>query len=257
MGNSNHVILDLDVGTIQTSEEREKRRQRFRFLRLLGRTGFFVIKWATLFALPFLLLVKGSVWAYQGMGWGTWPSLMAGVTATLLIFLIYVSRLWKRVSGRKRTPKLLLRAVTALVVGYAGYGLLYLSAANAKTPEIREYFTSLHPIMRLGASTFLLFDRDAVITDTQRTTEDYVRMGLPVNETSLHFKVDGRWVHALDLRTLGRPEWRNRLTAGYFAFMGFRTLRHTGTADHLHISLPPRTETSQPGVGSNPEPPTP
>jgi len=179
------------------------------------------------------------VGAYQEMGWGTWPSLLGGMTATLLLFVLYLTRAWKRIGGGKRPPRLLLRAAAVLVVGYAGYGLLYLSAANAKTPEVREYFTSLHPMLRLGASTFLLFDREAVITDTRRTTEDYLRMGLPVNETSLHFRIDDRWVHALDLRTLGRPEWKNRLTAGYFAFMGFRTLRHTGTADHLHISLPP------------------
>ena len=79
-----------------------------------------------------------------------------------------------------------------------------------------------------------------MVTDLGRTAEDYLKMGLPVNETSLHFKLDDRFVHALDLRTVGRTEWRNRLTAGYFRLMGFRTLRHVGTADHLHVSLPKR-----------------
>jgi len=46
----------------------------------------------------------------------------------------------------------------------------------------------------------------------------------------------------LDLRTIGRSERRNRLTAAYFQLMGFRTLRHLGTADHLHVSLPPRSD---------------
>ena len=101
-----------------------------------------------------------------------------------------------------------------------------------------SYPESLHPMLRLAASTFLLFDRQAVITDTQRTVGDYLAMGLPVNESSLHFKLEDRWVHALDLRTVGRSEWRNRVTAGYFRLMGFRTLRHVGTADHLHVSLP-------------------
>lgn len=30
---------------------------------------------------------------------------------------------------------------------------------------------------------------------------------------------------------------RNAIVAGYFGAMGFQTLRHRGTADHLHVSL--------------------
>lgn len=84
----------------------------------------------------------------------------------------------------------------------------------------------------------MLADREAVLTGVGRTVEDYLKMGLPVNESSLHFKLADRYVHALDLRTTGRPEWRNRLTYGYFRAMGFRTLRHMGTGDHIHVSLP-------------------
>lgn len=131
--------------------------------------------------------------------------------------------------GKRKVPRLARRLLFAVVGGYAVYGLLYLSAANAKTPELREYYTSLHPLMRIGASTFLLFDREAVVTDLGRTAEDYRKMGLPVNETSLHFRLEDRFVHALDLRTTGRTELRNDLTAGYFRVMGFRTLRHVGT----------------------------
>jgi hypothetical protein len=47
-------------------------------------------------------------------------------------------------------------------------------------------------------------------------------------------------VHAVDLRTIGRAEWKNVLLNWYFRSMGFRTLRHVGTADHLHVSLPTR-----------------
>lgn len=195
-------------------------------------------KWFLVVALPFLILVRGSVWAYQDLQWGTWTSLGAGVFATFLLFLIYASWVWKRLTGKRKVPRLIARGLMVLVVGYTGYGLLYLSAANAKTPEVKEYFTSLHPMLRLAASTFLLFDREAVVTDTRRTAADYLKMGLPVNETSLHFRLGDRFVHALDFRTQGRPEWKNAFTARYFALMGFRTLRHVGTADHLHISLP-------------------
>ncbi len=64
-----------------------------------------------------------------------------------------------------------------------------------------------------------------------------VRAGLPANESSLHFRQDDGFVHALDLRTVNRPEWRNLAAELAFRAMGFRTLRHVGTADHLHVSL--------------------
>jgi len=238
MSSHDRLVLDtLDLGPIKPKKAKRERTW-FRKTRVFLRVVIFPLKWSLVFALPFLILVRGSIWAYRDLGWGTWLSLSAGVVATLLLFLMYASWVWKRVTGKGNVPKLLARGLTVLVVGYTGYGLLYLSSANAKTPEVKEYFTSLHPMLRLGASTFLLFDREAVVTDTKRTSEDYLKMGLPVNETSLHFKLSDRFVHALDLRTQGRPEWKNFVTARYFALMGFRTLRHVGTADHLHISLP-------------------
>jgi len=65
-------------------------------------------------------------------------------------------------------------------------------------------------------------------------------MGLPPNESSLHFIQDDGYAHAVDLRTVGRSEFRNRMVEAGFKVMGFNTLRHSGTADHLHVSLPVR-----------------
>ncbi len=234
MSADNHAILDLDLGTVKPQRERKWLRP----IRFALRLAFLATKWVVLLALPFYALVRGSVYAYSAWNWATWPSLGIGLLTTVVIFTLYGSWLWRRLTGRKSLPKVVSRALLVVVVGYTGYGLLYLNAANAKTPEVREYYTSLHPMLRLAASTFLLFDRDAVITDTRRTVGDYLAMGLPVNESSLHFKLADRWVHALDLRTVGRSESRNRITAGYFQLMGFRVLRHVGTADHLHVSLP-------------------
>jgi len=39
----------------------------------------------------------------------------------------------------------------------------------------------------------------------------------------------------VDLRT--RSPFRSVLVEWYFWAMGFATLRHTGTADHLHVQL--------------------
>jgi len=54
----------------------------------------------------------------------------------------------------------------------------------------------------------------------------------------LHARQRDGWAHAVDLRTIGRSAIVNLLVEWYFRAMGFRTLRHVGTADHLHVELP-------------------
>jgi hypothetical protein len=237
-----HVNLDVNPGdVIPTAEPRQKGTANVGLgwaVRQGSRWGCAAAKWIVALALPFFVLVRGSMYAYQSMGWGTWSSIGLGVLGTMLVFSAYATWLWRRITGKGRLPRIARRVVITVVAGYSMYGLLYLSSANTKIPELKDYYTSLHPLMRIAASTYLLFDRDAVVTDLGRTAEDYLQMGLPINEASLHFKIQDRYVHALDLRTIGRSPLRNRLTTAYFRFMGFRSLHHVGTADHLHVSLP-------------------
>ena len=87
-------------------------------------------------------------------------------------------------------------------------------------------------------STLILADGSLVITDTSREAADYRRMGLPVQQRSLHYRQADGWSHAIDLRTSGRAAWQNAWMQVYFEAMGFQTLRHVGTADHLHVALP-------------------
>ncbi len=202
------------------------------------RWGGPVLLWVATLSLSFFVLVRGSLYAYQSLGWGTWSSIGLGVFGTVLVLSAYVVWLWKRITGEGRIRQFLPRALIAVVAGYSMFGLLYLSAGDPRDPELRDYYASLHPLMRLGASTYFLFDRNGVVTDLERTAEDYLRMGLPMDETSLHFNLGDRYVHAMDLRTLGRSARRNRLTATYFRFMGFRSLHQVASADHLHVSLP-------------------
>jgi hypothetical protein len=61
-------------------------------------------------------------------------------------------------------------------------------------------------------------------------------MGLPVSRESLHYRQADGWVHAVDLRT--HAGLKSLLVQWYFDLMGFDTLRHVGTHDHLHVSLP-------------------
>ena len=62
-------------------------------------------------------------------------------------------------------------------------------------------------------------------------------MGMSSKKHSLHYRQSSGYVHAVDIRTKGRGSIRNFLIRTYFRLMGFNTLRHGGTADHLHISI--------------------
>ena len=201
------------------------------------RWGWPAVKWIAALSLPFFVLVRGSMYAYQSLGWGTWSSIGLGVFGTLVVFSAYTTWLWRRVTGENRWPRIVQPILIAVVAGYSLYGLLYLSAGRAKSPDVQVDYASLHPLMRLGASTYFLFDSNAVVTNPERTAEDYLQMGLPISEASLHFKLEDRYVHAMDLRTVGRTPRRNRLTVAYFRIMGFRSLHQVASADHLHVSL--------------------
>ena len=76
-----------------------------------------------------------------------------------------------------------------------------------------------------------------MITDANRVPEDYRKMGLKSKSRSLHYRQKNGFVHAIDIRTKGRSEFRNFCLKWYFRLMGFNVLRHGGTGDHLHVSL--------------------
>jgi hypothetical protein len=191
-----------------------------------------------LVALPFVVLVRGALWGYEHIGLNPWLALTAAVLATALILLAYCVAIGWRLTGRLMVSRWMHRAAFGCVAAYAAYGVVYLAADHAKSDAVRSGYRSLHPLLRVAASTFVLLDRDAVLTDLARQPADYARMGLPVEEQSRHYTQPDGYVHALDVRTIGRPWWRNALATGYFRAMGFATLRHVGTADHLHVWLP-------------------
>lgn len=187
---------------------------------------------------PIGVLLRGSTTLYASTSWPVWLCVAAAAlgSSILLVGGIWwiVRRLGWRVSG------LAVRLLTMIVIAFAAYTTLYVSVDNVKSDEIRATYQSLHPLLRLSGGTLFFFDSSSVITDTGRTREDYARMGLPVNESSLHFEQENGYVHAVDLRTVGRSAVRNVVTEWWFKLLGFRTLRHVGTADHLHVSLPVR-----------------
>jgi hypothetical protein len=193
--------------------------------------------------LPFFVLVRGSVWLYRSYELHTWLAFLGGVGMTFLVLLIYLTVFYTLLFGvkklNKRSLKLKAWIVVLLLATYSTFTLVNFDEKNAKSNEVRKEFRSLHPILRLGMGTVMVFDRGAIVTDLSRTHGDYARMGLHSKKNSLHYKQSSGYVHAIDLRTQGRSGIRNQLAEWSYQLMGFETLRHVGTADHLHISLPP------------------
>lgn len=188
--------------------------------------------------LPFLLLVRLSNWLYLAKEINGWLAvLLSSAVAAVMLAALFVL-----IGGKigMRPGLGTLRATVILLSIYCIYLLLYVSAVNVKSPDLRDTYRHLHPVLRVSLSTFIVLDRQAVITDTERIPEDYASMGLETMNTSFHFEQEDGYVHAVDVRTRDRSIGRNTLTEWYFRLMGFSTLRHTGTADHLHVSLPVR-----------------
>ncbi len=209
--------------------------------RSLGRRALLVAgKFTVLVLLPFFVLVRGSVFLYSHRGSGPWLALAGGAGATLLVVTAYAAWLSHRLTGRVNVLVLVRRVALPLVLAYCAYALIYLSSGNAKSDQVRAYYGSLHPLLRVALSTWILVDKDIVITDVARGRADYATMGMRPNDGSLHYVQGDGYIHAVDLRTRGRGEVKNRLVQLYFWSTGLGTLRHVGTADHLHVELPLR-----------------
>jgi hypothetical protein len=190
-----------------------------------------------LLVLPFVALLEGSTLLYASGRASTWVALLGGALLALLAVTALGAWASRALTGRARVRFVASWVALPLIAVYLGHSLLFLSAVNAKSEDVRAYYTALHPLLRVAVSTLVLLDDGVVVTDMARTPADYGRMGLPTADWSMHYRQADGWVHALDLRTIGRGPVRNWLTGAYFRLLGFRVLRHVGTADHLHVSL--------------------
>lgn len=202
---------------------------------------YHIAKLILIFTLPFIVLVRGSVYIHENYDPGARLSIIGGVVVTAFLLLIYLVVMHSKVSGKVSGSKSLKsKAVVALllVIGFAIHSLYFISGSNFKNPELKSEIRSLNPILRLAVGTLVMIDKEAVITDTNRVPEDYKKMGLKTNKSSLHYEQKDGYANAIDLRVRGKSEIRNKLTQWYFDWMGFNTLRHGGTGDHLHVSLP-------------------
>lgn len=188
--------------------------------------------------LPFLVLTRTSVFMYSNYQINGWWALTVGCFATVLLLLIYAGIFVYKIGVNQKGFKYIAYGILVLVASYSLYGVFYYSAQNMKTDEINAYYRSLHPIMRVTLTTVTLADSDLIITDIQRHPDDYKKMGLEEKGQSLHYTQKTGYVHAVDLRTKGRRQWKNWILKSAFNIVGLSTIRHVGTADHLHVYLP-------------------
>lgn len=192
-----------------------------------------------LIVFPFFLLIRFSVFLNLTFGLSAWPSLIGGIVATICLLIVYLFVLSIKVENKRLLMKIGVIGMSTMVLGYCLFSLLYLSSVHAKSTDVQSVYRSMHPILRVAVSTVTLADNDLVITDIERFEGDYRRMGLPVNRRSLHYRQESGYVHAVDIRTMDRGFMRNALLRCSLELMGFRTIRHVGTADHLHVELRP------------------
>jgi hypothetical protein len=198
-----------------------------------------LLKVSVVVALPLVVYVRSSVYLYSN-GVSPWVAVIFAALLTVGIVALYAALLSRRFSGRARASRMARWVAMPIAAAWCGYTVLYLARVNAKSDEVRGYYSAVNPVLRVALGTAILMDSDIVVTDMRRVPEDYARMGLPRFDRTLHYRQKNGWVHAVDLRTEGRGEIANRALQLYFWSMGFGTLRHVGTADHLHVQLPLR-----------------
>ena len=200
----------------------------------------FIFRFILLISLPFIVLIRGAIWTHKEYNALPWLAILFGTIVMAFVLIIYFTYVYGKITGRagnKGWLKRRLKFALIVALGYVLQSALFLSAKNAKSAQVKKEFRNLHPILRMSISTFLLMDRSLLVTDANRAPEDYKRMGLPTKSHSLHYPQSSGYAHAVDVRTKGKAEWKNSFMKLYFRLMGFKTLRHGGTADHLHISL--------------------
>ena len=201
------------------------------------RSLFSLGKLLLLLIFPFWVLIRGSVFLHETYEASPWGAMLGGMLGSAALLFLYLSYFQGRLSGRVGRVRRTYGLALSLVTVYCLPGLFYLSAGHAKGEAVRQEFTRLHPVLRVGVSTLTVLDKKLIVTDADRQPADYGAMGLPVNHRSLHYRQSSGYAHAVDIRTVGHSALRNVLVTAYFRLMGFQTLRHVGTADHLHVSL--------------------
>jgi len=173
------------------------------------------------YGLPFLVFSLGYHWI---------TSIVFGIcffgvylNTSLYLFLEKVS-----MKGRFQLISILVACVI--------YTVTFYDQVTFKTNATLAEFGDLHPMLQLAVRNL---DKKTVVTDITRDKKFYKRRGLKENKNSPHYIKNG-WSNAVDIRTNGEGFIRNSFVRAYFWVLGFDTLRHVGTSDHLHVQIPRR-----------------
>ena len=90
--------------------------------------------------LPFILIIRGSVFLYNNYEWNHWLALIAMFAVAFVILMIYTTMIYDWIIGANKVTRTGLKIQSVLVVSilflYGGYTLINLSGANAKTEEV-------------------------------------------------------------------------------------------------------------------------
>ncbi len=231
-------LLNLKPDTGFDKTIREEKVKKLSLQRRVFKIAFSVLLMIALGIIPFFVLIRTAVYLNLAQDWNGWAALIGGILSSTSLLGLYVLFLFRKVKNKKLLAQFGFGGVAALVGGFCIYGLMYLSSVNAKTEDVRQVYRSLHPILRVSVAATTLADKDLVITDIMRTEEDYISWGLTPLQSSLHYEQKDGFVHAIDLRTIGHSEFRNKTLEWSLKAMGLQINRHVGTADHLHVALP-------------------
>lgn len=188
--------------------------------------------------LPIPIFLRTSVFFYQNRHFGDWSSIFMGFIVALTVWSVFGWLVLRKLDKLKHIVQVLRKIAVFVFVFQIALGSMYISGAHLKNESLKASYREVHPILRMSIVVSAMISPDLVMTDLARSKEDYRRMGLPQKEFSLHFLQPSGYVHAVDIRTQGKSEIRNKLLQFGFWMCGFSTKRHVGTADHLHISLP-------------------
>src|SRR3989449_11781890 len=106
------------------------------------------LKIALIIALPFAVLVRGSVFIYEHGTRSVWLAVLtAGVLTggVITAYAVWIARKFMRRGargGRALVMPLAKWVALPLVLFYCGYSLLYLASVNAKSDPVRAYYGS-------------------------------------------------------------------------------------------------------------------
>lgn len=167
---------------------------------------------------------------------GDWMVACGGLLTGGLVLAVFLVTVFT-CRSLKRTGLLLL-AVPLMVAGVGLAGIARFPERHFKDGQVAAEWGQLHPTLRLALWVVALEDWDMVLTDIARTPERYVGMGIEPPGESRHYVDEDGYARAVDLRVADAGPLRNWIRQGVLLMMGLETLRHEGTADHLHMALP-------------------